>query len=66
MTITFSAIWFPIVATILVFIFGLMCAKGSQRGTFGDPILAIASFLCFFAGIPFVWTIYFSMLYFLK
>lgn len=57
MTITFSAIWVPIVATVLVFIFGLMCAKESQRGTFGDPIFAIASFLCFFAGIPFVWTI---------
>ena len=66
MTITFSPIWVPIVATILVFIFGLTCAKGSKEGTFGDPILAIASFLCFFAGIPFVWTIYFSVLYFLK
>jgi hypothetical protein len=66
MTITFSTIWFPIIASVLVSVFGLMCAKGSKEGTFGDPILAIASFLCFFVGIPFVWTIYFSVLYFLK
>jgi hypothetical protein len=66
LTISFSAIWIPIILTIALVIFGdkNLCdeSDGSFLGDFGLALLGIFCFIC----APFIWTSYFTVLYFLK
>ena len=66
LTITFSSIWIPIILSIALAIFGGKnlndASDGSLFGDFGLALLGVFCFICAF----FIWTLYFTVLYFLK
>jgi hypothetical protein len=66
LTISFSSIWIPIILSIALVIFGgkNLCDAddGSLFGDFGLALLGIFCFICAF----FIWTLYYTVLYFLK
>lgn len=66
-TISFSSIWIPIILSIACFIFGSMIfilndSGSTWLGDLGTALLGIFCFICAF----FIWTLYFTVLYFLK
>ena len=64
LTISFSAIWIPIILTIVCFILGLTIID--DGGYFGGDMVQVIGGILLIIGIPFIWTIYFTVLYFLK
>jgi len=65
LTITFSSIWIPIVLSIACFIFGLINLNDSGSTWLGDLGTALLGLFCLIFAF-FVWTLYFTVLYFLK
>jgi len=62
--ITIPAILIPFVISVVLFIFVVYFVNEGTKGTWDDIfafLLAVISLL----GIPFVWTLYFTVLYFL-
>ena len=67
LTISFSAIWIPIILTIVCFILGLIIINDADHGGyFGGDVVQVIGGMLLIIGIPFIWTIYFTVLYFLK
>jgi len=64
-TISFSSIWIPIVLTIIAFILGLHILNDADHGYFGGDIVQAIGGMLLIIGIPFIWTSYFTVLYFL-
>jgi len=65
LTILFSSIWFPIVVSVIFMGFSLYCLYEGLKGSYGDLFLQMLGIM-FIMGIPLMWTLYFSVLYFLK
>jgi hypothetical protein len=67
LTITFSAIWIPIILSIITFILTLFILNDESRGGWlgGELALVLGTILLIIV-IPFFWTSYFTVLYFLK
>jgi hypothetical protein len=67
LTISISAIWLPIIPTIVCFIFGLIIINDAAHGGyFGGDMVQVIGVMLLIIGIPFIWTIYSTVLYFLK
>ena len=67
LTISFSAIWIPIILTIVCFILGLTIINDADHGgDFGGDMVQVIGGMLLIIGIPFIWTLYFTVLYFLK
>jgi hypothetical protein len=65
LTITFSSIWIPIILSIACVIFGLVNLNDAGSTWLGDLGLVLLGLFCLICAF-FVWTLYFTVLYFLK
>ena len=66
-TISFSAIWIPVVLTIITFIFALFILNDeSGDGWYGGELALALGVTLLIIVIPFFWTSYVTVLYFSK
>ena len=63
--ITIPAIVIPIIASIVLFLFAIYFVNEGMKNSW-FTIFALLLTVISLLGIPFVWTLYFTVLYFLK
>ena len=67
LTISISAIWLPIILTIVCFILGLTIINAADHNAYyGRDVIKVISGMLMVICIPLIWTFYFTVLYFLK